>query len=271
MRRRRSNWDKLIEEIEQELPAAPDDKKSPADTPAASPLRLKRARPRKRRSRQALASVILGSLGFLTCGVSSIAGLWLGILAQKNIRKSHGVLRGMGLAMTGISVSIVSILFIIPLFTGVFMPALHRFHEKTERTRCLEHLGRLTTATLEHARQNRGRLPDATNWCAVIEGKVRSASLFQCPKETTERSTYGFNAQLGGLKLTEIDSNTVLLFEVEGGWNVNGGWEHLPFRPRHVIRGGRQESDVWVYSVSFVNGRTELIDVNDLDRLRWKP
>ncbi|MFH1732613.1 MAG: DUF4190 domain-containing protein, partial [Planctomycetota bacterium] len=53
----------------------------------------------------AIASLILGVCGLITCGVTALVGLVLGIVGLVSIKNSQGRLKGDGLAIGGIVVS----------------------------------------------------------------------------------------------------------------------------------------------------------------------
>jgi prepilin-type processing-associated H-X9-DG protein len=52
-----------------------------------------------------------------------------------------------------------------------------------------------------------------------------------------------------------------MIFETDGGWNVSGGPELLPAKPRH--RGA--------YIIGFADGHVEVLRANRLKKLRWEP
>ena len=58
----------------------------------------------------AIASLVAGILGLCTAGLGGIAGLILGIIALKKIGRSGGALRGRGLAIAGLIVSVCTLL-----------------------------------------------------------------------------------------------------------------------------------------------------------------
>ena len=73
----------------------------------------------------AIASLILGILGFCTFGLAGIAGFILGIVGLIVISKSAGQIKGGGLAIAGIIVSAVSLFTLfIALLMAILMPAL---------------------------------------------------------------------------------------------------------------------------------------------------
>ncbi len=53
-------------------------------------------------SGMAVTSLVLGCLGVLSCGITALVGLVLGIIALVRINKSNGQLRGKSLAIAGI-------------------------------------------------------------------------------------------------------------------------------------------------------------------------
>ena len=88
--------------------------------PHASFLKaLRHEAPRK--SRWAIASLVLGLLGFVTFGLSSVGGLICGVIAKGQINKSNGRLKGSGEALAGMIISLVSIVVVF-----AFLPELIR-------------------------------------------------------------------------------------------------------------------------------------------------
>jgi hypothetical protein len=74
-------------------------------------------RPPPRNSRMATASMVCGIVGFFTCGLTSPAGLILGVMALLFIRDSDGELDGRGSAIAGVILSSITlVVFFAPLF-----------------------------------------------------------------------------------------------------------------------------------------------------------
>lgn len=73
----------------------------------------------------AIASVVLGSMGLFTYGLTAVIGLILGIIAYAQIGIYQGHLKGARLAATGISISGVVILLIL---LGIFWPFPYHLH-----------------------------------------------------------------------------------------------------------------------------------------------
>jgi prepilin-type processing-associated H-X9-DG protein len=53
----------------------------------------------------------------------------------------------------------------------------------------------------------------------------------------------------------------VLVFEIDGGWNVSGGSELLSAKARHS----------GAYAVGFADGHAEMVRPARLEQLRWEP
>ena len=68
----------------------------------------------------AVASLVLGIAGFVSCAVAAIPGLITGIIARKQIREAQGAESGEGLATAGIITSIVALVLVIG-FVGVIV------------------------------------------------------------------------------------------------------------------------------------------------------
>jgi hypothetical protein len=74
---------------------------------------LRHAPPRK--SPWAIASLILGILGFVTFGLSSVLGLVCGVIAKGQINKSNGRVKGSTEALAGMILSLVSIVVVFAM------------------------------------------------------------------------------------------------------------------------------------------------------------
>ena len=87
--------------------------------------------------------------------------------------------------------------------------------------------------------------------------------IFKCPAaDSTSRCDYAFNSKLGGMDVSKVNPQTVMIFESDGGWNANGGSELLPAKARHLRK---------FYVVAFVDGHVEAVTQSRLNTLRWDP
>ncbi len=214
-------------------------------------------------SGMAIASLVLGALG-IACGLTAIVGLVLGIVALTKINKSQGQLAGRGLAIAGIVVSSILLAFSLLILPALLLPALAKAKAKAQSIACMGNAKQLAVGVILHAQANTNACPPAATWCDAIQPQIGSPSVFQCPAgDKSHQSHYAFNVRLDRLNLDEVKdpAQTVLFFETDGGWNLSGGSELLPRKPRH----GR---DV---IVGFVDGHVEVVPESRLPQLQWEP
>ena len=219
----------------------------------------------------AITSLVLGILGI--CGITALVGLIMGIVALVKINRSGGRLSGQGLAIAGICVSGFMLLVSIPFMAGLTLPALARarhraqvFSQSTPQQRmqtihCVNNMKQLGLAVRVYAVDHNDQLPPAATWCDAIQSDVDSPKVFQCPSEPGRRCAYAFNAKLDGKKVTEIDPQTVVLFESDTGWNGTGGGDSLKPHKHSTSR----------VNVALADGAVMQIQRSQLGTLRWDP
>jgi hypothetical protein len=248
-------WNSLSEipEFTAALAAAP---RAASPPPLAAPPA---ATPPGKTSGMAVASLVLGILGCL--GITAVAGLILGIVAQVKISKSGGRLKGSGLAIGGIVVSGIMLIMAIPVMAALLLPALAKMKQQAQSNNCDNNARQVALAIRLYADENDGKCPPAVNWCDAILNNVPGPDTFKCPQRRGERSGYAFNAKLAGKTLSSIPPDTVLIFESDGGWNSTGGPESLVSRPPH----GKS------YVFCFADGSVDRVDGDKLPQLRWEP
>ena len=185
----------------------------------------------------AITSLVLGILGI--CGITALVGLIMGVVALVKINRSGGRLQGQGLAIAGICVSAFMLLVSIPFMAGLTLPALARarhraqiFSQSTPQQRmqtiqCVNNMKQLGLAVRVYAVDHNDQLPPAATWCDAIQSNVGSPKVFQCPSEPGRRCAYAFNTKLNGKKVSEVDPQTVVLFESDAGWNGTGDADSL--------------------------------------------
>jgi prepilin-type processing-associated H-X9-DG protein len=212
----------------------------------------------------AVTSLVLGCLGLLSCGITALVGLVLGIIALVRINKSKGQLGGQGLALAGIIVSAVFLL-IGPIPAAMLLPALSKAKQKAAGILCMSNVKQLNLALIMYADDNKERFPTGTAWCDSLRAYLGgSTNAFICPQGARDqRCHYALNAQLAGRGMKEVQApaQTVLVFEIDGGWNMSGGRELFPATPRHSR----------AYSVGFADGHAEMVRPDRLGKLRWEP
>ncbi|HEU5397500.1 MAG TPA: DUF4190 domain-containing protein [Verrucomicrobiae bacterium] len=211
-----------------------------------------------------MTSLVLGILGFFTCGFTALIGLILGIIALVKVRNSQGALKGNGLALAGVIVSAIFILM-IPLFAAMLLPAIAAGKQKAEELSCMTNEKQLALATLMFSASHTNCFPPATNWCDAIQGNLANPGAFRCVVAGDgRRCDYAFNSQLGGIAVTRVahPAETVLLFESDLGWNGSGGVDAVA-----GTRHGHGHASI----VTFADGHVELVDQSRLNTLRWEP
>ena len=216
-----------------------------------------------RTSGLAIASLVLGVLGWFTLGLTALVGLALGIWAMIRINRSRGALRGNGLAIAGTVVS-GAMLLMLPLMAAMLLPALARAKARAQQINCMNNLKQLGLGGMMYATDNKDHFPQADNWCDTMVKYVGSTRVYLCPAgDPARRSHYAFNSNLSGLETKNVGSpaETVLFFEIEGGWNQSGGSDLVLRRPRHGPGVG----------IVFADGHVEFVRENRLGKLKWSP
>jgi len=217
-----------------------------------------------RTSKLAITSLVLGVLGILSCGITSLVGFVLGIVALVQISKNRERLSGQGLAIAGVIVSGILMLLVPALVLPALAKAMNKPTAQTQRIICLTNLRQLMVTVMLHASANSNTCPPAATWCDAIQTEIGSDKVFQCTAgDKTQRCHYAYNAKLDDLDLNKISnpSRTVMIFETDGGWNVSGGSELLLKNPRHVN----------AVAVGFVDGHAEMVEESSLSQLQWEP
>jgi len=202
----------------------------------------------------AIASLILGILGFCTFGIAGIVGFILGIVGLIAISKSAGRLKGQGLAITGTVVSAVSLITLfIALLMAILMPALAQARDQGRTAVSLNNVKQLCLATLMYCDENEQKFPPCDNWPDALKS-------YHVPGAAR---SYAMNAKLNGRRRTDISkpARTVLLFEARSGSPPAGGRELLPEKP-YGLKG---------YVIGFVDGHVECVKPERLDDLIWEP
>jgi prepilin-type processing-associated H-X9-DG protein len=192
---------------------------------------------------------------------ATVGGIGLGIAGFIDTLGSKNKTKGIGLAIISVLVSGLT-LYVLIAPKGCRYPA--------SPIMCMANLKHLGIVMQLYAKENSGKLPSATNWCDMVLPYELSDSQnrkghFTCPevKSGIRVCTYAMNEQISGMKIAEVDPNTILLFETDAGWNQHGGAELLRLREHRTGR--------LLCNILFADGHVERVFEKDIPTLRWKP
>jgi len=233
----------------------------PASPPPLSPADVKT-------SGMAIASLVLGILGIISCGITPLIGLILGILAVRNVRNSKGALVGEGIAIAGTIISALFLVFGFGMAAGIVIPSFVRGRQQAMANACMNNLRQLSVATRMYSAAHEEHFPAATNWCDAVKEYVGgNTRVYTCAAaNSTDGCDYAFNAQVAGLDVRNVNPQTVLIFESEAGWNLSGGAEMVVSPARHRMRANRPS-----VTVAFADGHVEQVTLDRMPQLRWEP
>jgi len=233
----------------------------PAGPPPLSPFEVKT-------SGLAIASLVLGILGIASCGLTSLIGLILGIVALVNVRNSKGALVGEGIAIAGTTISALFLVFGIGMGAGIAIPEFTRARQQAMANACMNNLRQLSLATRMYAGTHEEHFPAATNWCDAVKEYVGgNTRVYTCAAaNSTDACDYALNAQVAGLDVSKVNPQTVVIFESEAGWNLSGGEAMVVSPARHRMRANRPS-----VTVAFADGHVEQVTLDRIPSLRWEP
>jgi len=201
------------------------------------PLVARPAPVRARTSGMAVASLVLGILGFFLFAIPALVGLVLGIISLRAVNRSQGRLRGQGLAIAGICVS-GCVTMLIPIMAAMVFPVFARARESARKAVCLSNIKNVCLALQMYAGDNGGVYPDGRSWSDALAGYVPNKAAFVCPSQRQRDAPCGYalNQEISGAATASIrdPQGTIALFESDRGWNAVGGWDLLTARPRHL-------------------------------------
>ncbi len=209
----------------------------------------------------ALTSLLLGSLGFCTAGVTGLIGFVMGLTAVIRIPRSEGRVSGHGVAVAGLSVSAVSMIggpLLTVLAASIAVPSIAAARQSAHNAKSMMVLQELAAVSRAYVAEHDRTLPQADAWMDVLGGY--SAGLLPLIAPDGD-PIYAMNRGVGGRRIEGIaaPSRTVLFFEVEPGGPSEGGPELLPPRPL-FIEG---------YAIVFVDGHAENVRRERVAALIW--
>jgi hypothetical protein len=173
-----------------------------------------------------LASFVPFPVGFVLALLAFPAALVLAITALVQIRRSHGLLRGTGVAIAGICVSVLLPLMLYPVYA--------RARESARKTGCTGNVERICLAMHAFASET-GAYPKAATWCDDIAPYLESPRDSVCWSAPGYQCGYAYNAALSGAPAKSVTPDTIVIFGSDVGWNASGSpQEMVPAKPRHL-------------------------------------
>jgi prepilin-type processing-associated H-X9-DG protein len=175
----------------------------------------------------AIAGLVCGICGFITCGAAGIAGLICSIMG---LQKSRQTGTGRGMAIAGIVVSSISLLLMAALPISILLPSLSNAREKANQIKCASNLRMIGQATMFYAQGNlRAGAPLGPGFPALLTTPVLSPQTFVCPSDSNPPVGQLGNAPCSyiwvgsNLKMSS-NSNCVVAYEPlsnHGGRGIN--------------------------------------------------
>ena len=153
----------------------------------------------------------------------AIAGFLLGIMAIVVIIFSRE-------RLWGFMISFLAILFASAylFLIGSILSSVRGRQESEKANMGTYNLRVLGNALIKYVENNKGYLPSADKWCDELMkyDKELTQADFRHPKpeewQLKGECHFAFNSNLSGLRLDDISKDTVLIFEADGPWNLNG-------------------------------------------------
>jgi len=208
----------------------------------------------------AIASLICGILSGLTCFLTALPAVILGVISLVKINKSQGKQKGLGLAIAGIALP-VALVPVVFMLLAILMPALGRAKMVAERVVCGTNMKDLSSAIMVYQYDYDDKYPTGSQWNDLLmtHADVGEKS-YICPSaQRTQpgRCHYALNAN--ALRLgSSAPADMVLMFESKPGWNQAGGPELLA--DHHQGEGG---------NFLFVDGHVSFERAENIPNLRW--
>ncbi|MBW8041375.1 MAG: DUF4190 domain-containing protein [Planctomycetes bacterium] len=210
-------------------------------------------------SGMAIASLVLGICGIVTCGLTAVIGLILGIVGLCAISKRAEQLKGKGFAIAGIITSAISIVLTPGILMALLMPALFSARTQAMNMVSMTYAKQICLAMAMYCDENNGSFPPVDNWPAALNEYISDEKILTSPFAPEAGRAWAMNKNLDGRKKQDIKQThrIVLIFEARFDSSPAGGCELLPESPR-TRRG---------YAIGFIDGHVKLARTDGLDEL----
>jgi len=152
---------------------------------------------------------------------------------------------------------------VVAIGAGLTLPAIAQAKVKAQEAADMNQVKQLALAAHFYADKN-GTLPPAATWGDELDDFLDDKTVFKARHSDNDAAvSFAFNTALGGKAFKDLaaSSDTVLIFEAEGAWNLHGGRDTLASAPRHHAG----------YIIGFADGSVRRVKAEDLDDLIWTP
>lgn len=186
----------------------------------------------------AIASLVLGIIGFLSFGITAAFGLIFGIIALVQIGKDKSPLIGQKVAVAGVVVSSIALIIgpMLAILGAVMFPAFMKARLAAQATTCMSNVKQISMGVMMYSNEHNDTLPDAAKWVESISLYLPDKKLFHCPSVESDWICYAMNNNLDKVSIGKINNppDTVMIFEsIREVDNPNGGIGLLPLPGRH--------------------------------------
>ena len=141
----------------------------------------------------AVASMVLGLLGLLFLGLTSIPAVICGHLSLSQIKRSMGRLGGQGMAITGLITGYLTLLLfgvvILGVIAGIALPVFSTVQDRGKAVRSLAMAKQIGLGCKLYAGDNGGHFPGTLD--ELVPTYLSNKQLFVCPLDDT-RSPVGY-------------------------------------------------------------------------------
>lgn len=234
----------------------------------------------------AITALILGIVGFVTCGITSLFGLILGIVSLIQVNRNKETLSGQGYAVAGIVTGAIS-MFMMPILAAILFPIFAMGRESARSITCLANVNKISQSMMMYSNDNNDSFPVSSNWTEAISPYLPDKKQLICPSARSEKTGYAMNKKLSKTNINKIPSptDTIMIFDSYPGDNQNGGIELLPSPARHMIarsrydqdnyqrigRAGSRRIDTGINNIGFADGHARSLTVELTESLIWDP
>ncbi|MHC4694846.1 MAG: DUF4190 domain-containing protein [Planctomycetota bacterium] len=207
----------------------------------------------------AIISLVLAVISPFNCLLSTLPAIILAIISLVKISKSSGQLKGKGLAITAIAISVALPFLVIVI--GILRPEFLGIKQVSPRMICGANMSGLGKSILIYLNSNEDKFPTPSKWCdLLIEHTDVSPLTFRCKNAREGPCNYAMNKNIEEYGINS-PPDMVLLFETHPGWNQTGGPEILTTN-NHKGAG---------CNVIFVASYVQFIKTENLNNLKWEP